>query len=338
MMKVQPIRDCPKCLLTVSIFSLFTVLSCSHEITQPETPIESIDYARIDEIVYSKHIQPIFDQKCMSASCHNSVDRANGLELTSWESLIRGSNFGEVIISGNAERSHLIEHVTGKSKPRMPLGRDPLPDNVIHFLRRWINAGAKNDAGKKPYEEITKKVYVTNQGDDLISIISVEHNLVTRLIPVGDSPALDVPHNICVDKQNQFWYVSLITTGEVWKFDVATDTFQGKARAGRSPANVVVSPDGTKAYVTNWDVLNDGRAVQVIDTATMTVIKQLEVGLAPHGINFSHDGQFIYITNYLSDSISILRSTDDEEVDRVLLASDVNPIRSAKYQPLQVVL
>lgn len=337
-MRVQRIRHFLKRLLPVLIFPLIAALSCSHEITQPETPIESIDYDNIGEIVYSHHIRPIFNQRCMSASCHNSVDRANGLELTSWESLIRGSNFNEVIISGNAERSHLIEHITGKSKPRMPLGRDPLPENVINFLRRWIDEGAKNDAGQRPYEDLTKKVYVTNQGDDLISVISTEHNLVTRLIPVGDFPALDVPHNIFVDKQNQFGYVSLITTGELWKFDVATDTFQGKIGAGRSPANVVVSPDGTKAYVTNWDVISDGRTVQVIDTATMTVVKQLEVGLAPHGINFSHDGQFIYITNYLSDSISILRSTNDEEVERVLLASDVNPIRSAKYQPLQIVL
>ncbi|MFQ5628667.1 MAG: beta-propeller fold lactonase family protein, partial [bacterium] len=315
----------------------FAFFGCSHDIIEPQPAIESIDYGGIDNIVYSKHIQPIWDQKCNSSSCHNSIDRANGLDLTSWEALIRGSDFGENIISGNAERSHLMEHIRGIATPRMPIGRDPLPDNVIDFIDRWINEGAKNDAGERPYEGITQKAYVTNQGDDFISVISTEFNLVTRLIPVGNSPALDVPHNIWVDNQNQFWYTTLISTGELWKFDVATDSFQGKVNAGRSPANVVTSPDGQIVYVTNFDAFN-GNFVQVINTATMQKIEELQVGFAPHGINFSHDGQFIYITNYFSDSISIIRADNHEEVDRVLLAEGLNPIRSTIYRPLQVVL
>jgi YVTN family beta-propeller protein len=322
-------------------FFLFAALlcwSCAHEISAPEPGIESIDYDSIADIAYSQHVQPIFNQKCMTSSCHNSVDRASGLELGSWESLIRGSQHGEVIISGSAKHSHLVEHISGKTSPRMPLGRDPLPEKAIRFLSRWIDEGAKNDAGLRPYEGIQKKAYVTNQGDDLVSVVSTEHNFVIRLVTVGDAPTLDVPHNIWVDDQNQYWYVSLIAAGEVWKFDVATDTFQGKVRAGSSPANIVATPDGTQILATDWDVFNDGRAVRVIDAANMQVTRQLTVGLAPHGINFSHDGQFIYVTNYLSDSISILRASDFEEVERVLLAPDVNPVRSSIYQPLQVVL
>jgi YVTN family beta-propeller protein len=269
------------------------------------------------------------------------VDRANGLELTSWESLIGGSNFGAVVISGHAAHSHLVEHLEGEAEPRMPLNRDPLPEEQIEFIGRWVEEGARNDAGQRPYENITKKVYVSNQGTDLISVISTEHNLVTRLLPVGDlDGVLDVPHYLAADPQRRFLYASLITTGEIWKFDITSDSFVGKAQAGNSPANVAVSPDGVKAYVTNWDITNpNGRVVQVIDTATLTAIKQINVGFAPHGISFSHDGKLIYVTNYLSDSISILRAADDQEVSRVLLAPDVNPAGpSSKYQPLQVAL
>ncbi len=324
----------------VSLFfsAVFFLSGCAHEITAPDPDIENIEYGSISTISYAKYVQPIFNQKCMSSSCHNSVDRAEGLDLSSWTTLVRGSEHGEVIISGSAQHSHLIEHISGKATPRMPLGRDPLSSKVVGFLSRWIDEGAKNDAGERPYENLTNKAYVTNQGDDLVSVISTDHNLVIRLIPVGDSPTLDVPHNIWVDDQNQYWYVSLIAAGEVWKFDVATNSFQGKVRAGVSPANVVASPDGSKIFATDWDIFNDSRAVRVIDAASMQVTKQVTVGLAPHGINFSHDGQFIYVTNYLSDSISILRASDYAEVERVLLAPDVNPVRSSLYQPLQVVL
>jgi YVTN family beta-propeller protein len=314
----------------ISNFCLFFLLSCSHDL---------IDYASVDQIVYSQHVQPIFKSNCLSSGCHNSRDRANGLDLTSWESLIRGSDYGAVIISGHAEHSHLVEHLEGEAEPRMPLNRQPLPEEQIEFIARWVEEGARNDAGQRPYENIAKKVYVSNQGDDLIAVISTEHNIVTRLLPVGDSPALDVPHNLFVDPQKCFLYVSLIGSGEIWKFDTITDSFIGKAPAGNASANVVVNPDGSKAYVTNWDITNpNGRAVQVIDTAMLTKIQQINVGLAPHGINFSHDGRLIYVTNYLSDSISILNAADNTEVARVLLAPDVNPVRSSKYQPLQVAL
>lgn len=324
-------------LLAIGITAL-VLENCAHEISAPEPSVDDVDYDGISQIVYSQHIKPIFDQKCMFSGCHNAVDRPEGLQLTSWDELIKGSHSGAVIISGSSEHSPLVEHLRGEFKPRMPLDRDPLPDKMIDFIARWVDEGAKNDAGQRPYEGIKEKAYVTNQGDDLVSVISTEHNLVTRLIPVGDSPTLDVPHNIWVDKQEKFWYVSLIAAGEVWKFDVATDTFQGKVKAGTSPANVVASPDGTRIFVTDWDVFSDGRKVRVIDATTFTVIKEVTVGLAPHGINFSHDGQYFYVGNYLSDSISILRASDYEEIERVLLAPDVNPVRSSLYQPLQVVL
>ena len=320
------------------VSAVFVLSGCAHEISAPAPGIEDVDYDGISDIVYTQHVQPIFNQKCMSSSCHNSVDRASGLDLSSWDSLIRGSRHGEVIISGNAEHSHLVEHISGKATPRMPLGRDPLPDKAVRFMVRWIDAGAKNDAGVRPYENISHKAYVTNQGSDLVSVISTEHNLTTRLIPVGDAPTLDVPHNIWVDDQNRYWYVSLIAAGEVWKFDVATDTFQGKVRAGASPANIVASPDGAQILATDWDIFNDGRAVRVIDATNMRVAKQLNVGLAPHGIQFSHDGQSIYVTNYLSDSISLLRASDYAEVERIPLGPDVRSERSSSYQPLQVVL
>lgn len=312
------------------IFCFLVTTGCSHDI---------IDYASVEQISYSQHLQPIFKKNCLSSGCHNSQNPANGLDLTSWESLIRGSDYGAVIISGHAEHSHLVEHLEGEAEPRMPLNRNPLPEEQIAFIARWVEEGARNDAGQRPYENLTKKVYVSNQGDDLISVISTEHNIVTRLLEVGDSPALDVPHNLFIDPQQRFLYTSLIGSGEIWKFDTMTDTFVGKAPAGNASANVVVSPDGSKAYVTNWDITNpNGRAVQVIATATLTKLQQINVGLAPHGISFSHDGKLIYVTNYFSDSISILNAADNTEIARVLLAPEVNPVRSSKYQPLQVAL
>lgn len=326
------------CLCLAAAVGLAFTFGCQHEIAGPLPDVEEIDYSKIERIVYSQHVQPIFNQKCMSASCHNSADRAAGLQLDSWEKVMAGSRFSEVVISGNSQHSHMIEHLRGLASPRMPLGRDTLSSRTVDFLARWIDAGARNDAGVRPFEGITEKAYVTNQGNDLVAVISTQHNLVARLLPVGDSPRLDVPHNLFVDAQSKYWYVTLIDKGEVWKFEVATDTLAGKVRAGRSPANVVVSPDGSRAYVSNWEILSNGRRVQVIDTNTMTVLRELRVGFAPHGLALSRDGLLLYVTNYLSDSISIIRTDTYEELGPVLLAPDVNPVQSSLYQPLQIAL
>ena len=57
---------------------------------------------------------------------------------------------------------------------------------------------------------------------------------------------------------------------------VVTDTIT----VGSTPRGVAVSPDGTRAYVTNYV---DSDTVSVINTTTNTVIKTIGVGTRPSG-------------------------------------------------------
>ena len=59
---------------------------------------------------------------------------------------------------------------------------------------------------------------------------------------------------------------------------------------------MAVSPDGTRAYVTN---LGSG-TVSVIDTDTNTVIATITVGSGPAGVAVSPDGTRAYVTNLSS--------------------------------------
>lgn len=287
-------KECSRAFLTVIFFiilnfCIFLLSSCAHDI---------IDYASVEQIVYSQHMQPIFNKNCLASGCHNSRDRANGLDLTSWESLIRGSDYGAVIISGQAEHSHLVEHLEGEAEPRMPLHRQPLPKAQINLIARWVEEGARNDAGQRPYENLTKKVYVSNQGADLIAVISMEHHLVTRLLPVGDSPVLDVPHNLFVDRQKQFLYVANQQSNNLSVIRVSDNqvvaTIESPAFA--NPHGIAFTPDGRSAYVTNENLSGDYNPhhptehggnhgnVVVIDTATNQVIKTIEVEVDPTGV------------------------------------------------------
>jgi YVTN family beta-propeller protein/VCBS repeat-containing protein len=69
------------------------------------------------------------------------------------------------------------------------------------------------------------------------------------------------------------------------------------------PANVAVSPDGTRAYIVN----NGSGTVSVIDTATNTVIgAPIPVGSAPFGVAISPDGGRAYVTTLADDTVSVI--------------------------------
>jgi uncharacterized membrane protein len=77
--------------------------------------------------------------------CHNSDKRESGLDLTSYQTAMRGSDSGKVIVKGDTEQSELLRRI---SLPRddeevMPAeGKTPLTARQIAIVRWWIGAGA----------------------------------------------------------------------------------------------------------------------------------------------------------------------------------------------------
>jgi YVTN family beta-propeller protein len=59
--------------------------------------------------------------------------------------------------------------------------------------------------------------------------------------------------------------------------DTATNTVVATIPVGMGPIGIAITPDGTRAYVTN-DVSN---TVSVIDTAANTVVETIPVGVRP---------------------------------------------------------
>ena len=99
-------------------------------------------------VSFSKDVQPILAQNC--AECHAPGKQgyiASGLDVTSYQSLMKGGKFGPLIKPGDALSSTLNMLVEGRAHPsiRMPHGRAKLPDKDIEILKTWVNEGAKNN-------------------------------------------------------------------------------------------------------------------------------------------------------------------------------------------------
>ena len=57
--------------------------------------------------------------------------------------------------------------------------------------------------------------------------------------------------------------------------------------------------------------------VNVIDTATNTVVDTITVGAGPLGVSISPDGDFVYISNFLDETLSVIKTETNQVVATV---------------------
>jgi hypothetical protein len=101
------------------------------------------------EVSFSKDIRPIIEANCIK--CHATGGQgfeASGLNMQSYESLMKGTKFGPVIKAEDALSSTLMILIDGRADPsiNMPHGdNEPLSGEQIKLFELWINQGAKNN-------------------------------------------------------------------------------------------------------------------------------------------------------------------------------------------------
>ena len=85
-------------------------------------------------------VEAIFIQRC--STCHGGQLPASLLRLESREGLLKGSQIGPVVKSGDAQSSILMRRIQGSVRPRMPMNGPPfLSNEEIHRIGQWIDQG-----------------------------------------------------------------------------------------------------------------------------------------------------------------------------------------------------
>src|SRR5260370_21717223 len=97
-----------------------------------------------EHVSFQQKIKPILARQCLG--CHKGASRQAELSLASVKDIQAGGRKGTALAAGAPEKSLLISYITGESKPQMPFGGKPLPDDQIELFRRWIREGAKDDS------------------------------------------------------------------------------------------------------------------------------------------------------------------------------------------------
>ena len=106
---------------------------------------DKAEQPQFQKVTYANDVEPIIQKHC--AVCHvtgKQGARESGLLMDSYESLMKGTPFGQVINPGSAMSSSLYILVSGKDRltVTMPHGKKPLSDEEIETIRVWIENGA----------------------------------------------------------------------------------------------------------------------------------------------------------------------------------------------------
>jgi Planctomycete cytochrome C len=124
----------------VCFFALITVLSgCERQVS------------------YSGDVQPILKASCIE--CHDKSAEgyaASGFSLGDYDSVMKGTRFGPVVIANSSISSTLYLVIASKTSPEihMPPHHDNamaegrgtrLSEHQIEIIQRWIDQGAQNN-------------------------------------------------------------------------------------------------------------------------------------------------------------------------------------------------
>lgn len=101
------------------------------------------------------------------------------------------------------------------------------------------------------------------------------------------------PHGLAVAPDGSLWVTNAGGT-KAWLLSPrgsGAATPIGSAEAGPGPVHIAFSPDGTRAYVTDFA----GAALTVIDTKTLQVVDSITTPAGPHAIAIAPDGHELYV-------------------------------------------
>lgn len=96
-----------------------------------------------ERVDFNTQVRPILNKNCIS--CHGGVKQSGGFGLIFRENALGETKNGKTgIVPEHPEKSEMISRITHDNpEMRMPLERDPLKQEEIDILTKWIEQGAE---------------------------------------------------------------------------------------------------------------------------------------------------------------------------------------------------
>jgi DNA-binding beta-propeller fold protein YncE len=276
-----------KFLVIVSVVFSMVVLCITSCVHKPQIQVIPVDGN------YPSAVAKIIINKCTYSGCHNqaSYQNAAGILLDTWEHMFNGGISGAQVVAYSTKFSPLLYYCN--VDPSLGIvAKDPghLDTSLSHdeymTLYNWVAAGAPDKNGNIPFAAnaaTRQKIYLTNQGCDVVAVIDAQSRLVMRYIPIGmNASQIESPHDIEISGDGMYAYVPLFNGDYVQKISTLTDTVVGnvnvasvsQGHTGGAWSIISLSPDDTSLLVSGW--ISQGNVVAV-NTSTMAITPSISI-------------------------------------------------------------
>lgn len=169
-------------------------------------------------------VQQIFNLNCLSGGCHNGGDRAAELDLeagSSYADLLRvvpenaaardASWF--LVLPFEPDRSFLLHKLTGVSGVlgnQMPRSNNPLSEDDVDVVRRWIVAGAAGPQGPSPTPTETPLPSATPSSTATpVDTATPTQTATPTLTPTGIVPPTATPTATATASPTPLWFATI---------------------------------------------------------------------------------------------------------------------------------
>ncbi|VTS01073.1 c-type cytochrome domain-containing protein [Tuwongella immobilis] len=153
-------RSTRLCCWLCALASLLAICWLTHGPISTVSAADPAKPAAGKPVSFLNDVAPIFKEHCFA--CHDAKKRNGKYEMTTYEKIMAGGAGGEQIVAHNADESELYDLLVTQEERRMPPRDkgDAIPKEKAEIVKRWIQEGAKLDAGADPKADLVKELRI----------------------------------------------------------------------------------------------------------------------------------------------------------------------------------
>jgi WD40 repeat protein len=276
-------------------------------------------------VSYYKELIPIFKRSC--TGCHHPGKLKGQLDLTTYQTLMKGGKHGSPVTAGDPKKSALVDEISG-DEPNMPEEGDPLSKAEVALIERWIAEGAKDDTptNANSFRLAAAPIYTTppvisalaySPDGKLLAIsgyhevllhASGESNLIGRL--VGESPRIE---SIAFSPDGKYLVVAGSAParfGEIQVWDVSSNALAQVTNL--APAKAwKVSIDSV--YGASWSPQSDRVAFGCADKS----VRIISISDGKELLKFDNHSDWVFGTLWTTDGKRVLTGSRDRAMKMI---------------------
>ena len=166
-----------------------------------------------------------------------------------------------------------------------------------------------------------KFAYVVNPGAGAITVLNTANDQVSTTIKIPEGP----PQSVSFSPDGQTAYVSVYNGSNSIHLVVFIDTATSAVTSvvsvnNHTPGPSTTSPDGRYLYVPNHNMEMTGSGnnlIDVIDTASKKLIREIAVPPNPHWIVFGKNNGRFYATDHMSTYVTVLNASTNSVIGEI---------------------